>query len=197
MGRHLSHAELNRGSSNKDIAMTQPFLGEIQLFGFNFPPYQWAFCNGATLPIQQNAALFSLLGTQYGGNGTSTFQLPNFTNRAGCNQGQGVGLTAHPIGEPFGNNSITLTQAEMPAHTHSLTIYSQSDTSKRAASPSEGNALSVPSSSSPFLPSAQPNTQFAQNVIGIAGSSQPHENRQPYLAVNFSISLAGVFPAFG
>lgn len=177
--------------------MTQPFLGEIQLFGFNFPPYRWAFCNGATLPVQQNTALFSLLGVQYGGNGTTTFQLPNFTNRAGCNQGRGAGLTPRTEGETFGSNGVTLTQAEMPAHTHSLTIYSQGDSSKRAAAPSSGNALSLPNSSGPFLPNAQPNTQFAPNVIGIAGGNQPHENRQPYLAVNFSIALSGVFPSFG
>lgn len=196
MGRYLSLTELNRASSIKDIAMTQPFLGEIQLFGFNFPPQGWASCNGTTLPIQQNTALFSLLGTQYGGDGTTTFQLPNFANRAGCNQGQGAGLTRRPIGETFGSNAITLTQAEMPAHMHSLTIFNQSDSSKRAASPSAGDALSVPNSSSPFLPNAQPNTQFAQNVIGTAGGSQPHENRQPYLAVNFSIALSGIYPSF-
>ncbi|NTF44596.1 microcystin-dependent protein [Rhizobium sp. AC27/96] len=177
--------------------MTQPFLGEIQLFGFNFPPYRWAFCNGATLPIQQNTALFSLLGIQYGGNGTSTFQLPNFTNRAGCNQGRGPGLTPRTAGENFGSNNITLTQAEMPAHMHSLTVFNQGDTAKRAAAPSTGAGLSLPNSSTPFLPSAQPNAQFAPNVIGIGGGSQPHENRQPYLAVNFSIALAGVFPSFG
>ncbi|QND50996.1 phage tail protein [Phyllobacterium sp. 628] len=177
--------------------MTEPFIGEIQLFGFNFAPQGWGSCNGATLPIRQNTALFSLLGTQYGGNGTTTFQLPNFANRAGCNQGQGAGLTRRNIGETFGNESITLTQGEMPAHAHSLTLYNQSESSKRAASPGTGNSLSVPNSSSPFLPNVQPNTQFAQNVIGVAGGSQPHENRQPYLAINFSIALAGVFPAFG
>ncbi|PDT04272.1 microcystin-dependent protein [Rhizobium chutanense] len=176
--------------------MTQPYLGEIQLFGFDFAPRGWASCNGALLLIQQNSELFSLLGTQYGGNGKSTFQLPNFANRAGCNQGQGVGLTPRIIGSSFGSNDITLTQAEMPAHTHSLTIYNQGDASKRAASPSEGNALSLPNSSSPFLPDAQPNTQFAPNVIGIAGGSQPHENRQPFLAVNFCIALVGVYPSF-
>jgi microcystin-dependent protein len=176
--------------------MTQPFLGEIQLFGFNFPPYGWASCNGATIPIQQNPALFSLLGTQYGGNGTTTFQLPNFANRAGCNQGRGAGLTPRSAGETFGSNGITLTQAEMPSHMHSLTLYNQSDSSKRAASPSNGNGLGAPNSSTPFLPNTQPNTQFAQNVIGPAGGNQPHENRQPYLAVNFSIALNGIFPAF-
>ncbi|MBA8879175.1 phage tail protein [Phyllobacterium myrsinacearum] len=176
--------------------MTEPFIGEIQLFGFNFAPRGWASCNGATLGIQQNSALFALLGIQYGGNGTTTFQLPNFTNRAGCNQGQGAGLTPRTIGETFGGNSVTLTQPEMPAHAHSLTIYNQSEPGKRAPSPSSGNGLSVPNSSSPFLPNVQPNTQFGQNVIGVAGSSQPHENRQPYLAINFSIALNGIFPAF-
>lgn len=177
--------------------MTEPFLGEIQLFAFNFAPAGWASCSGTMLPIQQSSALFSLLGIQYGGNGTTNFQLPNFVNRAGCNQGQGVGLTPRTIGETFGSNDITLTQAEMPAHTHSLTIYNQGDTSKRAASPSTGDALSLPNSSTPFLPNAQPNAQFAPNVIGIGGGSQPHENRQPYLAVNFCIALSGAYPAFG
>ncbi|MFJ6328438.1 MULTISPECIES: phage tail protein [unclassified Rhizobium] len=177
--------------------MTQPFLGEIQLFGFNFPPSGWAFCNGATLPIRQNTALFSLIGIQYGGDGTNTFQLPNFANRAGCNQGQGPGLSSRQIGEPFGTNGITLTQSEMPAHSHSLTIYNQGTPTKRASSPSSGNSLSTPTASNPFLSGSQPNAQFAPNVIGIAGANQPHENRQPYLAVNFSIALNGAFPSFG
>jgi len=197
MGRHLSLTGLNRAFSIEDIAMTQPFIGEIQLFGFNFAPLHWAFCNGAMIPIQQNTALFSLLGVQYGGNGTTSFQLPNFANRAGCNQGQGPGLTPRIEGETFGSNGVTLTQAQMPAHAHSLTLFNQGDTSKRAGTPSTGNALSLPNSSSPFLPNTQPNAQFAQNVIGIAGASQPHENRQPYLAVNFSIALSGTFPSFG
>lgn len=138
-----------------------------------------------------------MLGVQYGGNGTTTFQLPNFANRAGCNQGQGLCLTPRTEGETFGSNGVTLTQAQMPAHAHSLTLFNQGDTSKRAATPSAGNALSLPNSSSPFLANAQPNAQFAQNVIGIAGEGQPHENRQPYLAVNFSIALNGIFPSFG
>ncbi|MGY5799750.1 phage tail protein [Rhizobium hainanense] len=177
--------------------MTEPFVGEIQLFGFNFAPSGWASCNGALLIVHQNTQLFSLIGVQYGGNGTQTFQLPNFANRAGCNQGQGIGLTPRTAGDTFGSNDITLTQAEMPAHTHSLTLYNQGDTSKRAASPSTGDALSLPDLSSPFLTNAQPNTQFASNVIGIGGESQPHENRQPFLAVNFCIALSGAYPTFG
>lgn len=177
--------------------MTTPFLGEIQLFGFNFPPRGWASCNGATVSVQQYSALYSLLGVQYGGNGTTSFQLPNFTNRAGCNQGQGAGLSRRDIGETFGSNSVALTVAEMPAHTHSLTIYNQGTASKRASSPSNGNSLGSPGSSSPFVSSASPNAQFAPNIVGLTGGNQPHENCQPFLAVNFSIALSGAYPAFG
>src|SRR5687768_9561104 len=124
--------------------MTEPFIGQIQIFGFNFAPRGWAFCNGATLAIQQNTALFALLGTQYGGNGTTTFQLPNFVNRAGCTQGQGPALTPHSIGENFGSNSVTLTSQEMPAHTHPMQIYNQNDVSKRQSAPANGVALGSP-----------------------------------------------------
>lgn len=123
--------------------MTEPYTGEIQLFGFNYAPYNWAFCNGAMLPIQQNPALYSLLGTNYGGNGQTYFQLPNFAGRAGCNQGNGPGLTSRTIGEVFGTQNVTLLSTEMPAHTHALTVYNQTDVSKRASTPSAGNSLSA------------------------------------------------------
>lgn len=180
--------------------MTEPFIGEIQLFGFNFNPRGWAFCNGATLPIQQNTSLFALLGTQYGGNGQTTFQLPNFIGRAGCEQGQGPGLTPRSMGETFGTSTVTLTTEQMPAHNHSFVLFSQSDTGKRAASPSPGNALSVPTDPNafPFVPPGTINTQFAPNMImPNQGGGQPHQNQQPYLAVNFCIALQGVFPSFG
>ncbi|EVT72744.1 phage tail protein [Stenotrophomonas indicatrix] len=177
--------------------MTEPFIGEIQLFGFNFAPQGWASCNGATLAIRQNTALFSLLGTQYGGDGQTTFQLPNFVNRAATQQGQGPGLTPHSIGEAFGSNGVTLTQNEMPSHSHSLTIYNQPAESKRTSVPAAGNYLGLPTSGSPFVPGNTANTQFSPNMIGPSGGSQPHENRQPYLATNFCIALEGVFPSFG
>jgi len=177
--------------------MTEPYIGQIQPFGFNFPPRGWAFCNGATLAIQQNTALFSLLGTQYGGNGTTTFMLPNFTNRAACNQGQAPGLTPRGIGEAFGDASVSLTWQEMPAHSHGLNLYNQGDASKRAGAPVPGAALSVPTASSPFANGAQPNAPFSPLACGPAGGGQPHENRQPYLALNFCIALQGVFPSFG
>lgn len=177
--------------------MTEPYIGQIQLYGFNFPPRGWAFCNGATLAIQQNTALFSLLGTQYGGNGTTTFMLPNFANRAACNQGQAPGLTQRDIGEAFGDASVSLTWQEMPAHNHGLNLYNQGDASKRAGMPTAGVALSVPTGSTPFASGAQPNAPFSPAACGPAGGSQPHENRQPYLAVNFCIALNGVYPSFG
>lgn len=177
--------------------MTEPFLGEIQVFGFNFAPNGWASCNGAVVPIQQYSALFSLLGVNFGGNGTTTFQLPNFTNRAGCNQGQGPGLSSRFIGETFGASSETLTVAQMPAHMHQFTIYNQPDLAKKSGSPSAGNSLSPPGSTSPFVANAQPNAQFPPTMLGSTGSSQPHENRQPYLALNYSIAMVGVYPSFG
>ncbi|CAM5350729.1 hypothetical protein MAUB1S_06057 [Mycolicibacterium aubagnense] len=177
--------------------MTTPFIGEIQVFGFNFAPRGWAFCSGSLVPIQQYSAVFSLLGVNYGGNGTTNFQLPNFTNRAGCNQGQGPGLTRRTIGETFGENSETLTVAEMPAHMHQFTIYNQSDAAKKAASPSAGNSLTSPTNTSVFVSGAQANTQFIPTMIGFTGGNQPHENRQPYLALNYCIAMAGAFPAFG
>lgn len=176
--------------------MTEPFIGQIQQFGFNFAPRGWAFCNGATLAIQQNTALFALLGTQYGGNGQTTFQLPNFANRAACNQGQGPGLTDRTIGEVFGSDSVTLTSAQMPAHVHTVQVYNQPTASKKAASPSVGNALGSPSASAFAIPGTA-NAPFSPTVIQPAGGGQPHENRQPYLAMNFCIALQGVFPSFG
>ncbi len=178
--------------------MTQPFIGEIQLFGFNFNPRGWAFCNGATLPIQQNTALFSLLGTTYGGNGQTTFQLPNFAGRAGCQQGQGPGLTPRSLGETFGTNTVTLTSTQIPQHNHGINAFSQSDATKKSGSPSNGSALSSlgNGNAKPFI-AAPINTQFAPNMIQpSAGGGQPHQNQQPYLGVNFCIALQGVFPSF-
>jgi len=175
--------------------MTEPYIGEIQLFGFNFAPRYWAVCNGALLAIQQNTALFSLLGTQYGGNGTTNFALPNLAARGACNQGQAPGLTARVIGETFGEQSVTLTSAEMPSHQHGLTLYAQPDPSKRSSSPTSGNAVASTSTSTPFVASGTP-AAFSPNLISPTGGSQPHENQQPYLAVNFCVALQGIFPPF-
>lgn len=176
--------------------MTEPFIGQIQIYGFNFAPRGWAACNGVTMPIQQNTALFALLGTQYGGNGQTTFQLPNYVNRAATHMGQGPGLTPHNVGETYGVNSVTLTTQQIPAHNHSLNVYNQPTDSKKAPSPSTGNSLGSPSMSA-FVAGTSANAPFSPTVLQPAGGGQPHENRQPYLAMNFCIALQGVFPAFG
>ncbi len=179
--------------------MTEPFVGEIQLFGFNFNPRGWAFCNGATLPIQQNTALFSLLGTQYGGNGQTTFQLPNFAGRAGCTQGQGSGLTPRTIGEAFGSSTVSLTSSQIPAHAHGVNAYSQTATGSGTGTPVSHGGLSFlqASTTSRTFAASPLNTQLASNMIQPnVGGGLPHENQQPYLGLNFCIALEGVFPAF-
>lgn len=179
--------------------MTQPYIGEIQLYGFNFNPRGWAFCNGATLAISQNTALFSLIGTIYGGNGQTTFQLPNFAGRAASQQGNGPGLSPRSLGESYGVNTVTLTSSQIPAHTHQLRLYAQNNAAFRAGSPSAGNALSVSSlaTATSFLPNGSPNTTFAPQMIQpFAGGGQPHQNQQPYLGVNFCIALQGIYPSF-
>lgn len=176
--------------------MSEPFIGEIQIFGFNFAPRGWSFCAGDTLPISQNTALFSLLGTTYGGNGTSTFQLPDFNDRTACHRGQGPGMASRTMGEQFGSDAVTLLASQMPAHAHAMSLVAQNDAAKRTSTPAAGNWLTFPLETIGFAPDTQPDKQFAPDVIGVAGGSQPHENRQPYLAVNFCIALQGVFPQF-
>lgn len=178
--------------------MTEPYIGEIQLFGFNFNPSGWAFCNGATLPIAQNTALFALIGTTYGGNGQSTFQLPNFAGRGGCEQGQGPGLTPRQLGETFGQNTVTLTSAQIPAHSHTVNAYSQTAAGSGSHTPVANGGLSFLAGSTAARTFTTPaNTSMAAGMIAPSGGGgMPHENQQPYLAVNFCIALQGVFPSF-
>ncbi|WP_233840200.1 tail fiber protein [Dyella sp. 2HG41-7] len=177
--------------------MTQPFIGEIQVFGFNFAPYGWAQCNGPVLPISQYSALFSLIGTIYGGNGTSNFQLPNLAARAACSQGQGPNLTSRSPGNTFGVDSVTLAATQMPTHTHGFTLYNQPDTSLRSNTPTTNSALLVPLTDAFPTTSVSPNTTFSPQMLSPNGGNQPHENRQPVLAINYCIALNGVFPSFG
>ncbi|MBH1363622.1 phage tail protein [Stenotrophomonas maltophilia] len=176
--------------------MTDPFYGEIQMFAFNYSPADWAFCNGALIPIRQNPALYSLLGTQYGGDGVNTFQLPNLVARGATHQGAGPGLTPRVAGETFGQAAVSLTTAMLPAHRHDLVAYAQ-PAAKRTATPVASGALSMPGSNAikPFS-AEPPATPMSPTLLSPAGGGQPHENRQPYLAVNFCIALHGNFPQF-
>lgn len=177
--------------------MTEPYIGEIQLFGFDYNPVGWALCNGATLPIAQNTTLFSLLGVNYGGNGSSTFQLPNFCARAGCEQGAGPGLTARDLGDAFGAAQVSLQSLQIPSHQHGVNAFSQPDATKKTGTPASGVALSSLNFNTerPFLAVA-PDKQFSPAMLLPTGNGLPHENQQPYLAVNFCIALSGDYPVF-
>ena len=170
--------------------MSEPFLGEIRMFGFNFAPQGWALCDGQLLPISQNAALFDLLGTTYGGDGTTTFALPNLQSRVPIHQGQGAGLSSYVAGQAGGTETVTLAAAQMPEHTHSV----KASSSAAASDKPEGSALAKSHS---HIYTAEPDTSTVMNanMLGDAGGSASHDNIQPYLAVNFCIALAGIFPA--
>lgn len=173
--------------------MADPFVAEIRIFGFNFPPNGWAFCDGQLLPISQNTALFSLLGTTYGGDGRSTFALPDLRGQAPVQHGQGQGLSQYDLGQSGGSQTVTLLESEIPLHTHQL----------------RGNALdladtSVPSAAASFALSSggtlyqdAQNTTLAPTALTPSGGSLPHNNMQPYLTLNFCIALQGVFPPRG
>lgn len=167
--------------------MSEPYLGQISIFGFNFPPRGWAFCNGQILPIAQNQALFSLLGTTYGGNGVTTFALPNLQSRVPIHFGQGAGLSSYNQGQSGGSEVVTLISAQMPAHNHLASVTNAGAAGSRPAGnvPSAGGSYAASSDGGTFNPA------FIQN----AGGSQPHGNVQPYLALNFCIALEGIYPS--
>lgn len=176
--------------------MTEPFLGEIQIFGFSFAPKDWADCNGSLMSIQQATALFSLLGTQYGGDGVRTFALPNFARYAACGQGAGPGLTPRVMGEIFGEDGVTLGNDEMPMHNHLISTYGVRGTANRTGTPVAGAALTNPTNGSAYVPNATGDTTFSPIMLSPAGGNGAHENRQPYLALGFCISQQGVYPSF-
>jgi microcystin-dependent protein len=167
-----------------------PYIGEIMLISWNFPPKGWTFCNGQLLPINQNQALFSLLGTTYGGNGQTTFALPNLQGCVAIHQGQGPGLSPRARGERAGEVSHTLLLTGLAAHTHVARASSADGT---AANPKPNV---VPARNAGQIPQWAPNadTTLGTNAIGPAGGSQPHENQQPYLVLNYVIALQGTFP---
>jgi len=174
--------------------MADPFVAEIRIFPFNFPPKGWAFCNGQLLPLSQNTALFSLLGTTYGGDGKSNFALPDLEGRAAMHPGQGPGLSLHDLGETGGSETVTLLQSEIPLHSHSLRSASQDNADVNLVSPT---ASFAPSTGGTLYQDATNNVQLGFQALAPAGSDFPHNNMQPYLTLNFCIALQGVFPPRG
>jgi len=172
--------------------MSSPFVAEIRIFACNFAPTGWATCDGQLLPISQNTALFSLLGTFYGGDGKSTFALPNFDGSAAVNQGQGAGLSNRVLGESGGEQFVTLNQTKMPNHNHSLQANSQVGNRR----PVSGNALARSTGANMYLPSGTI-TPIAAQAVTVEGGSLPHNNLQPYLTLLYCIALQGVFPPRG
>ena len=172
--------------------MSDPFVAEIRIFPFNFAPKGWAFCNGQLLPISQNTALFSLLGTTYGGDGKSTFALPDMQGNAPMQPGQGQGLSLRDLGEMSGSESVTLLTSEMPVHPHSLMTAVQDFADLGAPAPDR--ALSKSGKGSGYKTNPAANANMAFQAIAPAGGSLPHNNMQPYLTLNFCIALQGIFP---
>jgi microcystin-dependent protein len=170
--------------------MSEPFVAEIRIVAFNFAPRGWAFCDGQLLPISQNTALFSLIGTTYGGDGRTTTALPNLQGRAPMHPGRGPGLTDRRLGQRGGTETVTLTEAQMPQHNH--TEFGE-DASARANT-SQNNAFSGPRNNDVYAPSANL-VAMNPNMIGNTGGSQAHNNMQPYLTINFCIALVGLYPS--
>ena len=171
--------------------MSEPFYGEVKMFGCNFAPQGWALCNGQVLQIQQNTGLFSLLGTFYGGDGRTTFGLPDFQGRCAIGVGQGPGLTNHEVGEVGGEASHSLTVPELPAHSHPITATSDSATS---AQPGGGRLAKAVSAGFAYGTGGSPVEMSTAAVAPSTGFGAPHSNLQPYLTLTFCIALQGIFP---
>jgi len=172
--------------------MADPFVAEIRIFPFNFAPKGWAWCDGQLLPLSQNTALFSLLGTTYGGDGKSNFALPDLQGRAPMHPGQGPGLSLHDLGETGGSETVTLLESEMPAHSHALNTAVQDFADLGAPAPNR--ALSKSGKGSGYKTNPQANAIMSDQAIAPAGGDQPHNNMMPYLTFYFCIALQGVFP---
>ena len=180
--------------------MSSPFVAEITMFAFNFPPKGWAFCQGQLLPISQFTALFSLLGTMYGGDGKSTFALPNLQDQTAVAFGQSNTGTQYFQGEQIGADTVTLLISEMPLHNH----FFNATTDRATTTSANGNVTATGAAGTPQQPtvakiysSNAPNQTLAFNELSVTGSSLPHNNKQPYLTLNFCIAMQGVFPPRG
>ena len=169
-----------------------PFVAEIRIFPFNFAPKGWAWCDGQLMPISQNTALFSLLGTSYGGDGKSTFALPTLQGAAPMHQGQGAGLSERFLGEQGGEQNVTLLQTEMPVHAHAL-----NGTNQLQQLPDPAAHTAARANANAYVQNPASYTQLNPQAIGPTGGGQPHNNMPPYLGLTFIIARQGVFPARG
>jgi microcystin-dependent protein len=179
--------------------MSEPFIGEIRAFPFNFAPKGWAKCDGTLLPISQNTALFSLLGTAYGGDGQSTFALPNLRGAAPLGQGQGPGLSQRVLGEVGGSETVTLLTAQVPSHTHTVAVASSDAIAVAQSNPAAntvfGESQARARSAGYVSDLSAASVELSPSMVGPAGGSAPHNNMPPYLTLNFCIALQGVYPA--
>ncbi|MGH9423769.1 MAG: phage tail protein, partial [Thermoanaerobaculia bacterium] len=169
-----------------------PFVAEIRIFPFNFPPKGWAFCDGQILPLSQNTALFSLLGTTYGGDGKSNFALPNMQGNAPMHPGQGPGLSLHDLGETGGSDTVSLLESEIPSHSHQLRGdgQDQADTS----APNNTTVFAKSQGANTYVVPSPVLVNMSDSTIAPVGGDQPHNNMMPYLTLNFCIALQGVYP---
>ena len=172
--------------------MADPFVAEIRIFPFNFPPTGWAWCDGQLMPISQNTALFALVGTYYGGDGKSIFALPNLQGRAAMHPGQGAGLSAYDVGQEGGSATVTLLESEMPLHSHTMNA---APTAANDRNP-DGKVLARSVGGNVYIGAAPQGAmaKMSPQAIAPTGGSQPHNNMQPYLTCYFCIALQGVFP---
>ena len=175
--------------------MADPFVAEIRIFPFNFAPKGWAWCDGQLMPLSQNTALFSLLGTTYGGNGKSNFALPDLQGRAPMHPGQGPGLSLHDLGETGGSETVTLLESEIPAHSHAAS--GQGSTANLNDPAGAVVARAFGGGNLFKTPAGAPLTMMAAESLAPAGGDAPHNNLQPYLTFYFCIALQGVFPPRG
>jgi microcystin-dependent protein len=168
--------------------MSEPFIAEVRIFAGNFAPRGWAFCDGQLLPIAQNTALFSLIGTTYGGDGRTTTALPNLQGRAPMHPGRGPGLTSRRLGERLGVETVTLSESQLPSHTHGVNSFGTPDSATPAGDKGIGAAPI-------YGDAAGTKVNMAANAVGSVGGGQAHNNMQPYLGLNFIIALQGLYPS--
>jgi microcystin-dependent protein len=172
--------------------MASPFLAEIKMFGGSFAPRGYAFCSGQIMAIAQNTALFSLLGTTYGGNGQTTFALPNLQGRVPIHAGQGPGLSNYTLGQLGGSETVTLLQTQLPPHTHAVAVNSGPGNS---AAPANNTVLAASTARDRLYTTAASNTSLSPTSVGTTGGGQPLSIIQPYLVINFIIAIEGIYPS--